>query len=306
MKKIINNLTVKGVEFFTETIEEKRIGKRAGLSVLAVFTVLALMLAPVSTAKVDLFVNNSQVHPDSPAYISSTNRTMVPISFVSQAFGFNTTWDGKKQEVTIKADGTTVVLTIGSKYATINGQRVEVDPGKGTAPVIRNSRTMVPVSFIASSFGVEVKWTAYPGSGGRVNFISKDFTPPVVDPSPSIPSTPTGRLNDAQARYVVDKMNASVSSGTGFEANVAKFTERQREFYVEDFIKDMKPPTGIQWLVSPETVHEPGIPCIAGLEIKTENGVKYQRVFNIPVNYENRKLINTAPFEYRTNWERIN
>ena len=184
----------------------KNLSKIAIIAILIFFSAVSSTFA---TPKVDLFVNNSQVHPDSPAYISSTNRTMVPISFVSQAFGFNTTWDGKTQEVKVEADGTVVVLTIGSKYAVVNGQRVEVDPGKGTAPVIRNSRTMVPVSFIASSFGVEVKWTAYPGSGGRVNFISKDFTPPVVPPT-NLPTLPNGQKFEEGKVLTPDQLQGSI------------------------------------------------------------------------------------------------
>ena len=254
--------------------------------------------------KIDLYINDINVRPDSKPYISETNRTMVPISFVANEFKFGVVWNAKNREVVITKDGKEVKLYIDSKYAYVDGVKVEIGPGKSTSVVIKNGRTMVPVAFVAKTFDVEVGWVAYPRWGGIVKFYSKDYVKPTT---PVDVTTPTGKLSDAQSKYVVDKMNASVSSGTGFEANVAKLTDKQREIYVESFIRDFKPPTGIQWLVSKETMHYPGMSCIAGLEIKTENGVKYQRVFNTKVNFnDGNKLYSSSDFEYRSNWEKIN
>lgn len=172
--------------------------KKLITATLIAATIIAPVQAQAQTKaelKVDLFVNNTQIYPDATAYISNTNRTMVPISFISQAFEFNTKWDARKQEVKIEANGKVVVLTIGSPHATVNGKRVEVDPGKGTAPVIRNSRTMVPVAFIASSFGVDYGWTPYPAvanmGAGRVNFTKAGFALPVA-PVSNLPLAPGG------------------------------------------------------------------------------------------------------------------
>jgi hypothetical protein len=45
-------------------------------------------------------------------------------------------------------------LQIGSTEATISGNVTEVNP----PPFIRNSRTVVPMGFIAECFGAEVQW----------------------------------------------------------------------------------------------------------------------------------------------------
>lgn len=247
---------------------------------------------------IDLYINDINVRPDSKPYISENSRTMVPISFVANEFKFDIKWNAKDKEVIITKNGKEVKLYIDSKYAYVDNQRVEIDTGKSTAVVIKNGRTMVPVAFVAKTFDVEVGWVAYPRGGGIVKFYSKDYVKPTT---PVDVTTTTGKLNDAQVAFVKTQFS------TNFDNNVAKWNLAQREGYVRDFIKDMAPPTGIQWLVSTETVHDSGIPCIAGLEIKIENGIKYQRVFNIPVNYDNNdKLYNTADFEYRTNWEKVN
>ena len=275
---------------------------------LLVITILFSILIISNFAKdvpIDLYINDINVRPDSKPYISETNRTMVPISFVANEFKFDVKWNAKDKEVIITKNGKEVKLYIDSKYAYVDNQRVEIDPGKSTSVVIKNGRTMVPVAFVAKTFDVEVGWVAYPRGGGIVKFCSKDYVKPTT---PVDVTTPTGKLNDVQSKYVVDKMNASVAgSGFRFEDGVAKLTDKQREIYVESFIRDFKPPTGIQWLVSKETMHYPGMSCIAGLEIKTENGVKYQRVFNTKVNFnDSNKLYSSSDFEYRSNWEKIN
>ena len=47
-----------------------------------------------------------------------------------------------------------IVLMIDNPIMTVNGVRVKMD----TEPIIHNGRTMVPVSFIAREFGLDVQW----------------------------------------------------------------------------------------------------------------------------------------------------
>jgi hypothetical protein len=60
----------------------------------------------------------------------------------------------------VPANETTVVLTIGSKYMTINGTKQEIDLGRGTVPVIQNGRTLVPIAAIIQALGGQVVWDA--------------------------------------------------------------------------------------------------------------------------------------------------
>jgi hypothetical protein len=90
-------------------------------------------------------------------YISTTNRTMVPVRFVSEQLDSEVKWDGAKQEVTITdiLSGKTIVLTIGSNVALVDGVETKLD---SPAVLINNGSTYVPVSFIAASLGVERGW----------------------------------------------------------------------------------------------------------------------------------------------------
>ena len=58
------------------------------------------------------------------------------------------------------AGGTELALSmqIGNPVMTVNGIESEIDPGRGTAPVIQNDRTLVPVRAIIEAMGGSVEW----------------------------------------------------------------------------------------------------------------------------------------------------
>ena len=162
--------------------------------IVLIASTIIMSLAPISSqveVPIDLYINDINVRPDSKPYISETNRTMVPISFVANEFKFGVVWNAKNREVIITKDNKEVKLYIDSKYAYVDNQRVEIDPGKSTAVVIRNGRTMVPVAFVAKTFDVEVGWVAYPRGGGIVKFYSKDYVKPVSGDYPLAPGNQT-------------------------------------------------------------------------------------------------------------------
>jgi spore germination protein YaaH len=53
-----------------------------------------------------------------------------------------------------------IVLRIGDAFMDINGDRKEIDPGRGTVPVIKNNRTLVPIRTIIEALGGQVQWEA--------------------------------------------------------------------------------------------------------------------------------------------------
>ena len=56
------------------------------------------------------------------------------------------------------SEWTTVIMNIDSPMMTVNGEEREIDPGYGTAPIILNSRTIVPIRAVAESMGGRVEW----------------------------------------------------------------------------------------------------------------------------------------------------
>ena len=90
---------------------------------------------------------------DAAPFIAN-ERALVPMRYLADALGAQTTWDAATQTVTITKGGTTVELTIGSTAITTNGQTSQMD----TAPIIVNGRTYLPARYVAEAFGCNVSW----------------------------------------------------------------------------------------------------------------------------------------------------
>lgn len=84
---------------------------------------------------------------------------MLPVRFIAENLGAKVTWNGKKQLVTIKGKNekgknVTILITIGSKYAYVNGKKVKLD-----SPAYRkNGRVYTPMNFIPENLGASAKW----------------------------------------------------------------------------------------------------------------------------------------------------
>jgi len=87
------------------------------------------------------------------------DRTMLPARFVAENLGATVEWDGEKQLVTItgkneKQEDVTILITIGSDYAKVNGENVKLD----SPAFVENDRTYTPIRFISENLGATVEW----------------------------------------------------------------------------------------------------------------------------------------------------
>lgn len=80
--------------------------------------------------------------------------------YILKAVYKDKTFGNASNEVIIKSNfqNKKLVLEVGSKYMFVNGQKKEIDPGKGTALVIKNGRTFLPIRAVIEAMGGEVKW----------------------------------------------------------------------------------------------------------------------------------------------------
>ena len=95
-----------------------------------------------------MFVNGKTYEKDAAPVIMN-DRTLVPIRFVTESLGGTVAWNAETKEVTLVIDGKEIKMTIGKtieKY--------------GVAPVIIDSRTFVPVRFVADELGATTAWNA--------------------------------------------------------------------------------------------------------------------------------------------------
>ncbi len=87
------------------------------------------------------------------------SRTLVPIRAIIEAFGGTVGWSATDKKVTISFNGNILELTINNPFAYLNGFETPIDPNNNkVVPQIIGGRTMVPLRFVAESFGISVDY----------------------------------------------------------------------------------------------------------------------------------------------------
>ncbi len=88
--------------------------------------------------------------------VINENRTLVPIRAIIEALGGSVAWNGELRETMLTYNGDVIRLTVNSPKAFLNDSEYTLD----SSPAIINGRTMLPIRFIAESFGFETDWNA--------------------------------------------------------------------------------------------------------------------------------------------------
>ncbi|MEJ8554696.1 stalk domain-containing protein [Tepidibacter sp. Z1-5] len=116
-----------------------------------------LKIKPIQNQKtISIKIDGQIVSTDQYPYIENA-RTFVPIRFIAEKLGANVSWNNSSQEAILEYEDKNIKLPVYSSTANINGSFVYLD-----APVnIYNSRTFVPVRFIAETFNCSVSWDSY-------------------------------------------------------------------------------------------------------------------------------------------------
>lgn len=97
-------------------------------------------------------VNGEVIEVEKP-YIAGVGVTLVPMRVISEAFGAEVNWDGDTKTVTVVLGDKTIVVTIDSKTATVNGKEMALEE----APELtENGFTMIPLRFISEQLGAKV------------------------------------------------------------------------------------------------------------------------------------------------------
>lgn len=174
---------------------------------------------PGRSSVVGLTLDGAPLSSDVPAVIWQS-RTMIPVRLVSEHLGATVSWISETGQVVIRRDSDTIVLTLGSASAVVNGQGVLL-PDEVPATVMRyqgTERTMVPLRFVSEQLGGTVEWdqSTYTasirpadGKAGRLSGILADANAQTILLSTT--AAPQYRVQDLGDRVVVDLLGMELS-----------------------------------------------------------------------------------------------
>ncbi len=102
---------------------------------------------------VDVYINGKHFQTEEPFY-NAHWRIVAPMRELFEELGADVTWDESTRTVVAKAKGKRIDIEIDSKLTKVDGKVVDLS----VEPQIINSRTYVPLRFVAESFDYEVDW----------------------------------------------------------------------------------------------------------------------------------------------------
>ncbi len=168
--KYTDSSVASGTTYFYRVYAYNKNGSSAPSNEVSITTPSAAVQKTVIKLQPDnemMVVNGTEKEIDpgrgtKPVIIPKWGRTVVPIRAIVEALGGTIEWDGVARKVTIHFNGTTVELWIDNPKARVNDTAKWIDENNhDVRPIIKNSRTMLPLRFVAESLGCTVDWDNY-------------------------------------------------------------------------------------------------------------------------------------------------
>lgn len=85
---------------------------------------------------------------------TKSNRTYVPIRYLSEQLKYSVAWNEQAQEITVSKEQNKIILTIGKKTAIWNDNTIQVD----AAPFVRGGVTYVPIRVMIDAMNLPLEW----------------------------------------------------------------------------------------------------------------------------------------------------
>lgn len=118
---------------------------------LVLLFVLAVAL-PVAANGITIRVDGDVLAGADP--IQEGGRVLVPLRKLSEALGFTVDYVAETQQITVTGKAGSIVLTVGSNSALVNGEERTLD-----VPVmVRDGVSYLPVRFVSENLGAQVLW----------------------------------------------------------------------------------------------------------------------------------------------------
>lgn len=189
-------------------------------------------LEPVRTDLVALTLDGEPLEPQgAPAlvqYLGQDGRTLVPVRTVAESLGATVVWVPENRQVLLLRGEQTIVLTLGSASAAVDGVTLDL-PGGVPAGVVKwegKESTMVPLRFVSEQLGAQVEWD---NDTFTAHIATVQDPEPDPDPAPTPIPTPTPPVSLEDQGFVtniiIDRKSQSVSI----------YTDHLPEYRVTDF-----------------------------------------------------------------------
>ena len=127
------------------------------ISILLILVILVMTFTTTPTmaqgSSVKICVNGIFLHLDVEPVMDSGS-IFVPISYISEALGFEAEYLEENKTVNIIKEDKNVVITIGSNIEVVDGNEVSLD----VKPFIKEGRTFVPLRFISEGLDEDITW----------------------------------------------------------------------------------------------------------------------------------------------------
>lgn len=98
-------------------------------------------------------LNDTNQDMDAAPFIKNS-RTMVPIRFIMDAFGGETSWNNEDKIATIKYNENIIEIPIGKNSIIVNGDEKAID----SPALIKENRTFVPVRFVVENLDMNISY----------------------------------------------------------------------------------------------------------------------------------------------------
>lgn len=109
------------------------------------------------------------------------DRTLIPLRAVSETLGAVVEWNDEAKTVAVTYNNSTIIVTVGSLTALVNGEEIEID----SPALIKKDRVLVPIRVIAEALGLDVEWD------GESHSVIVDEKEPTQTPEPTVTAAPT-------------------------------------------------------------------------------------------------------------------
>ena len=169
-------------------------------------------------------VNGKVVKTVMPGVIVDGVNLVSPTVLKTKALGITYKYNTKNKVVTLKKSGTTIKITMGSKYAKVNGKRVSM----GTKAlrmyyVAKKKRyNMIPARFVIETFGMSYTWKQASGT-----CIIKTKKTTVQTATPTITPTATPKPQDEPVDDTV--ISGPAVSATGSTVSGSSVSDASQE-----------------------------------------------------------------------------